>query len=101
MNWKDVLTSITNKQICEFCGLNFHGLSREEVKNHLAQNHQEEMLDIFRQMVHCHHYCPFHRGQGRHAAFVTCDQTICPKCGKDLIPYRVNFVAGFFAKISV
>jgi uncharacterized protein with PIN domain len=101
MDWKDFLKTMKDKHICAFCGLSLHDLSDDEVKKHLAQKHREEMLDVFRQMVQCHHYCPFHRGQGRHAVFVTCDQTRCPECGKDLTPYRVNFVAGFLAKMSV
>ena len=79
MDWKDVLKTMRDKHICAFCGLSLHDLSSNEVKNHLAQKHQEEMLDVF----------------------VTCDQTICPECGKDLTPYRVNFVAGLMAKMSI
>jgi len=100
MYWKDVMEYIRDKRVCPFYGRNFHGWISERVKEHLIDHHPKEMLEVFEGMVGCSHYCPFHRG-GRHLVQVRCDQTYCHECGKELEKFRINFTAGFIAKMSL
>lgn len=98
MYWKDVCKKIRNEKACPFCELKFLRLTQDQVKEHLKNEHPEEMLNIFKTMTGCYHYCPFHRGK-KHEIRVTCDMLFCPVCRKDLETWRINTVAGYLAKM--